>query len=121
MADSVKPSSKPVATVQKALSDGANLSVPQRPSRITNPVRYVLDPLAPFPKRWRDHHGPIRVMMGPCEGWVIGRRPGCIPFLLTVSDLCNATRRPIHGPFEVVGAKTKPVALANPSPKAETP
>jgi len=69
-------------------------------------AHYFLDPLAPFPARWRDKTGPIRVMAGPVTGYVMCRRPGAVPFVLHVSDLCNATKHPHHGPFEVVRAKT---------------
>lgn len=66
-------------------------------------VHYFLDPLAPFPARWKDKHGPLRVMAGPVSGYVMVRRPSAVPFVLHVSDLCNASKRPTGGPFEVVG------------------
>lgn len=66
---------------------------------------YVIDPLAPFPARWKDHTGPIRVMSGPVQGYVMVRRPGAVPFVLSVKQILNAERHPIHGPFEVVGMK----------------
>lgn len=72
---------------------------------------YLLDPLDPLPKRWRDRLGPINVMAGPVKGWVMVRRPRCTPFCLRVSDLCNATRLPPHGPFEVVGVNTRAVNI----------
>ena len=69
------------------------------------PTQYVLDPLAPFPKRWRDPLGPIRVMGGPHEGYVMVRRPGAAPFCLHVSELTNASagrRYRGRGPYEIV-------------------
>jgi hypothetical protein len=56
----------------------------------------------PFPPKWRDKYGPLTVMAGPVKGWVMVRRPQAVPFVLHVSDLCNATQRPPHGPFELV-------------------
>ncbi|CAI2936054.1 ribonuclease H family protein [Aminobacter niigataensis] len=61
---------------------------------------YVIDPTVPLPKRWRDGHGPIRIMGEPQEGYVLARRPGCMPFVLTVKQLLNAEKHPHHGPFE---------------------
>lgn len=66
---------------------------------------YFLDPLAPFPGRWRDKTGPIKVMSGPVSGYVMCRRPGAYPFVLHVKHLCNAEKHPHHGPFEVVGVE----------------
>ncbi|KZE34078.1 hypothetical protein IMF23_04190 [Chelatococcus daeguensis] len=72
---------------------------------LTDAPKYVLDPLSPFPKRWRDHIGPLRVMCGPVEGYVMVRRKGGAPFVLRVSDLTNATRDPPHGPFVLEGRR----------------
>jgi hypothetical protein len=88
------------------------------------PAHYFLDPLAPFPPRWRDKTGPITVMAGPVKGYVMVRRPNAVPFVLHVSDLCNATKHPRHGPFEVVRAKTRrasPICLASTQPPAHHP
>lgn len=63
-------------------------------------MKYAIDPTAPLPKRWRDEHGPIRIMGGPHEGYVLARRPGCMPFVLTVKQLLNTEKHPYHGPFE---------------------
>ena len=68
---------------------------------------YFLDPLDPFPPKWRDKIGPLTVMAGPVKGYVMVRRPGAMPFVLAVSDLCNATQRPPHGPFELVRRSPK--------------
>lgn len=65
-------------------------------------VHYALDPTAKFPKRWQDYISTLRVICEPHEGWVMVRRPGCKPFVLHVSDLCNATRHAPHGPFTLV-------------------
>ena len=70
------------------------------------PMRpYALSPLAPFPKRWRDHLGPIRVMGGPIEGYLLVRRPGAMPFAISVRQMLNAERHPTHGPFEIATPK----------------
>lgn len=71
------------------------------------PVPYVLSPLAKFPKRWRDHLGPIRVMSEPIEGYLLVRRPGCMPFALSVRQLLNAEKHPVHGPFRLADAHSK--------------
>jgi hypothetical protein len=68
---------------------------------LTEAPQYVLDPLSPFPKRWQDRVGPIRVMTGPIEGYLMVRRPGGMPFCLHVKHLTNAERHPVHGPFAV--------------------
>lgn len=69
-------------------------------------MSYLIDPLAPFHARWRDKHGPIRVIAGPVNGWLMCRRPHCRPFILRVSELLGADRPPPEmGPFEPVGAK----------------
>jgi hypothetical protein len=76
-----------------------------------NPAHYFLDPMAAFPARWRDKIGPIRVMAGPVTGYVMVRRPGAMPFVLHVSELCNAKKNPVCGPFEVIGVKLTASAL----------
>jgi hypothetical protein len=75
---------------------------------------YFLDPLAPFPRRWMDKGGNIEVMTGPVKGYVMVRRPYAVPFVLRVSDLCNATKDPHHGPFELVGVKTRRARVSSP-------
>lgn len=70
--------------------------------RLSEAQKYVVAPLAPFPKRWRDAKGPIRVMAGPVDGYLLVRRPACIPFVLHVSEITNAKKHPILGPFELV-------------------
>lgn len=76
--------------------------------------QYVIDPLAPFPARWRDKIGPLRVMSGPVQGYLMVRRPGASPFVLSVKQLLNTERHPIHGPFEVVGTKVQTVGAPSP-------
>jgi hypothetical protein len=66
---------------------------------------YVLCPLAPFPARWRDKLGPIRVMAGPVQGYVMCRRPHSIPFVLSVKELLNTKPHPHKGPFEIARSK----------------
>lgn len=72
--------------------------------------RYALNPLAPFPKRWRDPLGNIRVMAEPVQGYVMVRRPGAYPFVLCVAHLTNAERHPVHGPFHVVEPAGRSIA-----------
>jgi hypothetical protein len=79
---------------------------------VSEPTHYFIDPLAPFPARWRDKIGPLRVLAGPVKGYVMVRRPHAVPFVLHVANLCNAQKHPIHGPFEVIdGAKKKSRAV----------
>lgn len=41
-----------------------------------------------LPKFWHDEHGDIRLLMlYPVEGYVMARRPGAMPFAVTVTDL----------------------------------
>lgn len=85
---------------------------------------YFLDPLAPLPRRWEDKTGPIEVMTNPVKGYIMCRRPHAMPFVLRVSDLCNATKHPHHGPFKVVGVKTRKVKafpLPPPQPGSDKP
>lgn len=63
------------------------------------PVKYCVDPMQPFPKRWEDARGPVRVISGPAEGYVMVRRRGCMPFVLHVRHLLNTDKHPVHGPF----------------------
>ncbi|GAA2885502.1 ribonuclease HI [Aminobacter niigataensis] len=79
---------------------------------------YVIDPTAPLPKRWRDERGPIRIMGGPHDGYVLARRPGCMPFVLSVKQLLNAEKHPHLGPFEVeakTGSQQELVSSAVPA------
>lgn len=56
---------------------------------------YAIDPLAPFPKRWGDERGEIRVMCDPHEGYVMARRRGAAPFVISVRDLLSGKYEPI--------------------------
>lgn len=67
-----------------------------------NAVRYAIGLGQALPKRWRDHLGPIRVMGGPHEGYVMVRRPRAEPFVIKLAELLNAEQHPVHGPFEFV-------------------
>lgn len=71
-------------------------------SDVEDAVRYVLNPLAPFPPRWFDHIGNVTVMAGPVNGYVMVRRPTAMPFVLTVAQLLNADRHAVHGPFTMI-------------------
>lgn len=69
--------------------------------------QYVIDPTMPFPKRWKDSIGPIRVMSEPIEGYLMCRRPRGIPFILSVEQILNIKFCTPHGPFEIVSKPTK--------------
>jgi hypothetical protein len=69
---------------------------------VTETIQYVMDPTKPFPKRWRDKNGAIRVMSEPIEGYLMCRRPHCMPFVLSVKEILNAEPHRIHGPFELI-------------------
>lgn len=59
-------------------------------------IGYAVNPLQPLPRRWKDKIGPIRLMnVEPIEGYVMARRPGAAPFILSVRDLLNGDREPI--------------------------
>lgn len=58
-----------------------------------------------MPKRWEDKNGPLRLMAGPIEGYVMMRRPGGAPFVLSVKELLNAKSHPHKGPFWIVEKK----------------
>ena len=69
--------------------------------------QYVIDPTRPFPKRWKDSIGPLRVMSEPIEGYLMCRRPGGAPFILSVRQILNADQRTPHGPFEIAEKPTR--------------
>ena len=48
---------------------------------------YVFDPTSPIHKLWQDEVGPIRVMCEPVQGYVMARRPGAKPFVVSVREL----------------------------------
>lgn len=56
---------------------------------------YVIDPTEPLPKRWKDERGPIRVMCEPIEGYIMARRPGAAPFILSMRELLRGDYEPI--------------------------
>lgn len=59
-------------------------------------MSYAVDPTQPLPKRWSDDLGPIRVMTpNPVEGYVMIRRPGAMPSVISVSDLLGGRYEPI--------------------------
>lgn len=83
---------------------------------MSEPIRYTVSPLAPFPKRWKDRHGKITVMHEPIKGYVMVRRPGAFPFVLRVSEILNADKHHIHGPFEQIPAEKK---VRRPTPSSQ--
>ena len=72
---------------------------------MTNAVKYAVDPTQPYPKRWFDHIGNVTVMIEPVKGYVMCRRPGCAPFVLSVKQILNAERHPTIGPFTLMPTK----------------
>ena len=64
--------------------------------------QYLINALEPFPKRWKDRIGPIRVMCEPVKGYIMVRRPHAVPFVLSVPQILNTEKHPVHGPFELV-------------------
>jgi hypothetical protein len=81
---------------------------------VSEPVKYAVNPLAPFPKRWSDKIGNIIVMCEPVKGYVMCRRPGAVPFVLSVAQILNAEKHPYHGPFTMI-----PPAHHQPNEKTE--
>lgn len=73
---------------------------------MAEPTKYVIDGLSPFPKRWADKIGKITVMCEPTKGYLMCRRPGAVPFVLSVAQILNAEKHPHHGPF-VLGSETE--------------
>jgi hypothetical protein len=68
------------------------------PNRISM-KKYVVG-VGSFPKRWRDKIGKITVMGEPIKGYVMVRRPGAMPFVLSVAEILNTDEHPTVGPFE---------------------
>jgi hypothetical protein len=68
-------------------------------------IKYVVNPMARFPRRWRAADGkPLRVLCDPAEGYVMARFKNAAPFTIRVSEILNAdTHR--FGPFTVDAAK----------------
>lgn len=68
---------------------------------MTEPTKYVVG-VGAFPRRWSDRIGKITVMGEPIKGYVMCRRPGAMPFILSVSQILNAEKHPTHGPFTLL-------------------
>ena len=70
-------------------------------------MSYAINPLAHFPKRWKDKDGnSFRVMSEPVEGYLMCRYPGAMPFVMHVSDILGSARRPHpHGPFTPISRR----------------
>jgi hypothetical protein len=59
-------------------------------------MSFAVDPTQPLPMRWSDGIGPFRLMTtSPIKGYVMARRLGCAPFLLSVTELLDGSRTPI--------------------------
>jgi hypothetical protein len=84
---------------------------PQRLDKAAEAVRYLIDPLSPFPKRWTDPHGPVRVMCEPADGYVMCRRPHGRPFVLSVRQILNTERHSVHGPFTPIGKAARTLSV----------
>lgn len=59
---------------------------------------YAIDPTQPLPKIWKDAIGEIRVMCNPHEGYVMARRKGSAPFVLSVRELLSGKYDPLPLP-----------------------
>lgn len=58
---------------------------------------YVYTPGSPLPKRWVDAAGEIRLLMTtPAEGYVMARRRGAAPFVISVRDLLDGRFMPVQ-------------------------
>jgi hypothetical protein len=56
---------------------------------------YAIDPTSPIHKKWTDENGPIRVLCEPAEGYVMIRRPGAMPGVISVRDLLCGKYTPV--------------------------
>ena len=57
---------------------------------------YVYTPGSPLPKRWVDAAGEIRLLMTePVEGYVMARRRGEVPFVISVQWLLSGRFMPV--------------------------
>ncbi len=57
---------------------------------------YVISPGTPLPKRWVDAAGEIRLLMTePVEGYVMARRRGAAPFVISVRELLDGRFMPV--------------------------
>jgi len=57
---------------------------------------YVISPGSRLPKRWVDAGGEIRLLMTePVEGYVMARRRGAAPFVISVRDLLDGRFMPV--------------------------
>jgi len=58
---------------------------------------HVINPLSPLPKRWVDAAGEIRLLMTePVEGYVMARRRGAAPFVISVRELLSGRFMPVQ-------------------------
>lgn len=58
---------------------------------------YTHTPVSPLPKRWVDAAGEIRLLMTePAEGYVMARRRGAAPFVISVRDLLDGRFMPVQ-------------------------
>jgi adenylosuccinate synthase len=55
-------------------------------------MSYAYDPTSPIHKLWQDDKGHVRVICEPAQGYVMARRPGAMPFVISVSDLLSGKR-----------------------------
>jgi hypothetical protein len=69
---------------------------------------YVYDPTSPFHKLWQDELGQIRVICEPSQGYVMVRRPGAMPFVVSVHYLLSGKQ---YQPVVKTKAKSARAAL----------
>jgi len=54
----------------------------------------------PVPILWHDDRGEIRVMSAPIDGYVMMRRRGCMPFVVSVKILMSG-KAILSGPIRI--------------------
>lgn len=61
---------------------------------------FAVDPTEPLPKRWVDCRTSdcdvIRLLCQPHEGYVMARKKGAAPFVLSVRDLLSGRYQPME-------------------------
>ena len=79
---------------------------------------YAINPMQPLPKRWKDAGGPLRVMCEPHDGYVMMRRPGAMPFVVSVRELLGGKYEPIL-PAKQINVRARVAALSDDKGVAE--
>lgn len=53
-------------------------------------------------QRWSDEHGEVRIC-AVVEGYIVARRPGCMPFIESPAKFCERFRPPSPQPGDSLG------------------